>query len=293
MTKAAQRASDRDEDDESREPETYRPALVKLTDDVEALQSDLYDGFADRRALLEWLQQLSVRTLGEIPQRVFWSFARQFVLDQLVGFEQGTLLAAVIRPAERDRQLPEDAVEELRERFVATQVRPAYHRAYRELRKDATEYVDETDEDTAHDPGRQRHPAMRPALRELDDWQQRALSELLAGFDEPREILDWGTTVEHATYGELAELEPPAWADDFDGASGLSATGERDFIERCYREASARAVLCADGVDAAELREVFAAFWIVPAFNRGVRVLSGRAGELPDVEHERQQPKQL
>ena len=298
MTEATQRAAGsaertETERDWSRETETYRPALVKLTNDVDELQSGLYQGFETRREVLEWLQQLAVRTLGEVPQKVFWELSRQFVLDQLVDFEQGVLLAALLRPAVRDRDLPDDAVDELRERFVATQIRPAYHRAFRELRKDATEYVDESDDDTAHDPRRQRHPAMRPALHELDDWQQQALGELLGGFDEPRAILEWGSVVEHATHGELDELDPPEWTDDVDGATVVSGSDGRDFIERAYSEPSARVVLCADGADAAELREVFAAFWIVPAFNRGVRVLSGRAGELPDVEHERQSPTQL
>jgi hypothetical protein len=285
---------DEQRDGERRDaPATYRPALVKLSDDVEDLQTEMLDGFDDREQLLAWLQRLSIRTLGEIPQRVFWEFARQFVLDQRVDIEQGVLLAALLRPVERDRDadLPKTVVDELRERFVATQIRPAYHRAYRELRKDATEYIDESDDETAHDPGKQRHPAMRPGLRELDDWQQRALSSLLDGFDDGRAILDWGTELEHATHGELDEIEPPGWADSVDGA--VASTTDTDFIERCYRERSARSVLTADGEDARELRELFAAFWIVPAFNRGVRVLSGRAGELPDVDVERSAPKQL
>ena len=292
MTKA-RAAADGRESEHGDEPQTYRPALVKLTGDVEDLQRELLVGFADRSALLEWLQRVAVRTLGELPQRVYWEIARQFVLDQLVEVEQGALLASLLRPAERDRHLPEHAVEELRERFVATQLRPAYHRAYRELRTDATEYVDETSDDSAHDPARQRHPALRPGLRELDEWQQRALAELLGGFADRRAILDWSSTLEHATHGELDEVEPPEWATDANvGVGGVSGS-QRDFIERCYSEPSARRVLTAPGEDSAEIRELFAAFWILPAMNRGVRVLAGRAGELPDVEVERSAPKSL
>lgn len=271
------------------EPETFRPALVTLADDIEALQSELFTGFDDRAQLPSWCQRLTIRTLGELPQRVYWELARQFTLDTRDDQPQGVLLAALLTPAARSRRLPDDAVDELRDRLVATQVRPAFHRAFRELRTDATEYVDESSDDDQHDPSRQRHPGMRPALTELDEWQQHALTDVLNGFDDQRAILKWSRTVELATHGELDEVQPPQWASTAeDGATTIA--GDRDLIGRCLTEPATRALLLSDEDATAPARELFAAYHLIPAFNKGVRTLAGRAGELPDVETVRQTP---
>jgi len=267
-------------------PETVRPSLVTLSDDVDELTEDLYRGFPTRRDVLTWLQRLSIRTIGEIPQRVVWEIARQYTLDSRADQRQGVLLAALLTSSARSRELPEEAVDELRERFAASQIRPAFHRAFRELRKDATEYVDgaEDGDDDAHDPHKQRHILMRPAIHELDQWQESALRDLLDGFDSRRKILQWGQVVELATHGEINETDPPEW--------GPETSAERDLIERCYAEPSTRTILLG-GTETASARELFAAYHLLPAFNAGVRVLSGRAGEVADAERERSAPKQL
>ncbi|WP_231183493.1 hypothetical protein [Haladaptatus sp. DYF46] len=276
-------------DDIVEEPESYRPALIKLTNDIEALQRELELGFDSRRRVLEWLQRLAIRTLGELPQRVFWELARQFVLDVRDDQRQGVLLAALLTPAVRERSLPEDTVTELRGRFIATQLRPAYHRAFRELRKDATEYIDDADVDEdAHAPARQRHPAMRPGLAELEQWQQTALAQLLAGFDDTQDILSWGRYVELATWGEVDEIEPPEW---IRAARSRTSGTDRDLVERCVTERFTRALLLSD--DGESARELFAAVHLLPAMNRGVRVLAGRAGEVADAKRKRQTPTQL
>lgn len=279
MTSDGERV-DRDQDPTS----TYRPALVKLTQDLRQSQSELFAGFPSRRELLLWMQRLTVRTLGELPQRYFWELARQFRLDVRDDVRQGVLLAGLLQGSERTRDLPVEVVDELRERLAASMIRPAFDRAFRSLRKDAGEYIDEGDAETAHDPSTQRFVAMRPALDELEEWQETALIECIDGFDEPKEILQWGESVELATHGEINQLDKPEWVP--------TSSVDEDFITRCFSERSTRAVLCAeDGGRAA--RELLASMHLIPAYNRGVRDLSGRSGELPDADTVDKSPAQL
>jgi len=238
-------------------PRPFRPALVTLTDGVRERVAALEAGFADSAAVLRWTQEMTIRTLGNLDDLVYADLARQF------RGEQGVFLAALLVPAaraDRYRDLDESVVERVRERFVAEYVLPAHHQAFRELRTDATEYIDEADGGDAHDPRRQSYIAMRPALTELEEWQQRALETLLDGFAERGDILDWAHDVVLATHGELAE----------------------SFATRAYRERSTARILTGDDPASASARETFAAHHLLPAFRDGVRVLVGRSGELAD-----------
>lgn len=245
-----------DLDSDGGEMVTYRPALVRQTEDVAELVDELRDGLDSRRELVEWEQRLAVRTFGQVPTRWYSELARSFTRDR-----ERTLVAAFLRPGARSRDIDERAVERLRERFVTQVLAPAHRRAFRHLRKDAGEYIEDA-RSGEHDPFAQEHVAMRPALEELEDWQQRALELLLDGFDEESEIHDWGQTVQLATHGELSD----------------------EFIMRCARERSTRRLLLGEYEHAERAREAFAARFLVPAYNAGVRVLAGRAGELPEAE---------
>lgn len=238
---------------------TRRPALVKLSDDVEGLRDELVAGFDSRRAILEWLQRLVVRTLGELPAEWVDKFADEF--KGVPGEEkERTLLAALLTGPNRVRAVEDDVAEDLRERMYALYIRPAFHRAFRELRGDATEYLDDDGTDSQHAAPRQRWIAMRPALDELERYQERALGDLLDGFDDKSAILDWGADLELATHGEIPG----------------------GFVSRCYREESTMRMLTGTSAAEARGRELFAAKFLVPAYNRGVRELSGRTGEQAD-----------
>jgi len=241
--------------------EFVRPSLVRLKLDLEQLETELYDGFRRRRDVLDWMQRLCVRTLGRTRQAFIENLSRQF-RGRFDDSRERALLSAMLVPAARDRDLEAGTVDELRERLAATVIAPAYHRALRHLRKDAGEYIDSAQESktSGHDPQDQRFIAMRPAVDELDENQSTVLEDVLDGFDEPRDILEWGRDVELATHGEV------------DG----------DLVRRCYVESSTRRMLCSDASADERARELFAATYLVPAFNRGVRDLVGRAGEQPD-----------
>ena len=249
---------------ESEVPDSYRPALVKLTSDLEEMSDELMDGFRKRADVLDWMQRLTIRTLGELPQRWYHEMARQFRGVPKSARER-TLLSAMLVPAVRDRDLDEDDATELRSRLIALAIAPAYHRAFRKLRADAGEYVDETDGSVSgHSPHVQRYVAMRPAIDELERNQQEAMSDLLEGFDDRQEIIDWGRSVELATHGEIDEM----------------------FIARCYREESTASMLTSGRVVDKRARELFCAHHLIPQFNRGVRDLAGRAKEQPDAEQQ-------
>ena len=236
--------------------QTYRPALVRLTEDVDDVVQDLRAGFESRREIVAWEQRLAVRTFGQIPQRWYRGLARA-----LGTSEERVLVAVLLREDARERDVPADVVDRVRERFAASVIAPAYRRAFRHLRKDAGEYV-EDGRAAEHDPFSQQHVAMRPALEELEDWQQRGLAALFDGLEDADGIHTWGQVVQLATHGEISD----------------------EFILRCHRERSTRRVLLDESEYADRARVAFGARFLVPAYNAGVRELAGRAGEMPDAE---------
>jgi len=242
---------------EDRPSSTVRPALVTLVNDVDELTAELLAGFPSRRDLLRWEQRAVVRTLGEIDPEFWGVLGRQMRTGARADEREGAMLAALLDASARTRPVSEDAAETYRERVVSNILIPAFHGAFRELRKSATEYVGAGQGDvTTHDPTSQRHIAMRPALTEIDEWQEQALGMVLDGFDERASILEWASVLELASHGEA----------------------ERALASRCYHEqAMARAFT--GGEETRVVREVFAARKLIPAFHDGVRTLANRAGE--------------
>lgn len=236
-------------------PRSYRPALVTLTEDMRALTSELLDGIRSEDRVLTWLQEMTVGTLGRLEWVVYQDLTRQF------RGSQGVLLAALVQPSARRGEmndLDDDTAKTLRERFLSEYVHPAHRDAFRELRTDATEYIDAGDDDDEHNPDRQRFIAMRPGLTELQQWQDRALSQLLDGFGERAEVLDWGHDILLATHGEL----------------------DKDWVSRIVRERSTLDVMLGDTDTDERARRLFAAYHVLPQFREGVRTLTGRAGEM-------------
>ena len=246
-------------------PESRRPALVRLALDIEGLIEELEAGFASRTEILRWLRRLITRTLGEVDTGFYRQMSTQFRGLANDGRER-TLLAALLREDARVRELDPDVIDRLRHELVVEFIEPAFHRAFRSLRKSATEYVDEDGDSSDHNPLKQRYIAMRPALDELDSLQEQALETLLAGFADRRHIRQWGTVLELATHGEISE----------------------GFIQRATRERSTHALLTASEPTPAQQRArvLFAAHYLLPSMNRGVRELRDRTKEEPHAEQE-------
>jgi hypothetical protein len=260
----------------SKPEHSRRPALVKLTNDLETLREELLTGFESRAEIIWWSQRLSVRTLGQLPDRWFDGLGAQFRGIPSSNQER-TLISALLVDRARERDISSADARELRERLYALTIRPAFHRAFRHLRADAGEYLDdEGGTSSQHTAARQRWIAMRPALDELEHYQQTALEALLGdrgddsdpgGLEDKSEIIRWGSTLELATHGELP--------------------GE--FIGRAYREESTVDVLTGDDETSRRARELFWAVHLAPCCNRGVRDLSGRTSEQPDAERKDKQ----
>jgi hypothetical protein len=243
-----------------------RPALAKLVDDQSRAVARMIVGFGSRRDLLEWLQSLTVRTLGELDDEWYPTAASRpnVVAAMLRGRPWG--VSSGFSPRES---------KEIRRRIAASKVLPACHEAIRAFRWNAVErvdHLDESDESDAapvNDPTEQRYPAMRPALRELQRSQEWALDELLDGFGSGDAILMWSSKVAEASYAMVD-------AETLEGA----------YHERPIREAMLGDVAAEEiaGVDparyAAEVRLSWAAEYLLPAFNGAARAVASRSEEV-------------
>lgn len=243
-----------------------RPALIKLTTDIESLVNQLETGFSDRADILRWARSSITKTLGEVPTSWYRELAAQFrgVSDRA---GERVLLEALLVENCRTLDLDSSAVDELKRRIAIEVLEPAYHSAFRSLRNDATEYVDSDGaSETDHDAHKQSYIAMRPYLTEIDRYQRVVIGSLIDGLDDDGEIRRWGAVLEHATHGEI----------------------ESGFVNRCLREPSTRSLLTETDPTVAQerARELFAAAHLLPAFNRGVRDLRSRSKEEASAEHE-------
>lgn len=234
--------------------QTHRPALKKLasdqrTDVIEPLES----GFASRAAVIRWLQQTSVRTLGRIPDAWFAQVAlRPDLLDMLTGESREAALQRAM--------------------LADTRLFPVCHDAYKRLRKSAREYVNAEDAPDARDatenPEAQKFVAMRPSLHDLDRTQQRVIQDGLTGFKTREDLREWAHTVVEASEGLIP----------------------REYAAHCaYSPTKAKALLSQFNGDhpdrqAQVARETLLAEDILPRFNAGVRDLLDIADEAPQEE---------
>lgn len=276
-----------DAGDDPTQLETYRPALRRLTIDANDLvNSDVHPslsgGFDSRTDLIHWLQRLATRSLGEVPQVVFYGMA-----EQLANPDDTPLVLALLD----DPSMDADTCEHWRKRVQRRVVFDAFDRAYRRLRVDATEYLNEADvggpggrgeapDRDAHDPMDQPNIAMRPSVEELDSAQRFILSELLPdGLNDTDEILDWGNVLVNATHGEPIHLP--------DETDVPVAT----FVDRLY-ERNPFAEMMVDP-RRVRVREDIAAKFLLPTFNLAVRKILPTSGELPAGEKEGHGPAEV
>lgn len=259
---------------------SYRPALQRLALDTMALvEGDegagipgLEGGFATAEELVEWEQRLAIRALGQVPQVVF-----QGVASQLATAHDRPLVQALLDADEMGAEV----AQEWRRRFRKRVVHESFDAAYRELRGEVTEYVDDAGADDDHDPVRQRYLAMRPGLEELDEWQRRSLGALFSGeLREDGAIMEWATMLENACYGERIRF--PGEDDDVPVGRFLADLDDRDaFVD----------LLTAPAYD--RPRAVFAARFLIPTFNAATREMLSSTGEMPSVEREPQGVTQI
>lgn len=247
--------------------QSYRPALQRLTLDAAALIEGsgdytgpyLQGGLGSRENLVKWEQRLAVRTLGEVPMFIY-----QGIATQLVGPRDRPFIRVLTGAA------PDNAAEHWRDRVRTRVVHRSFDRAFRKLRSSATEYTEEVDEGDEHNPREQRFIAMRPALDELDQWQETALDAVLGqGFEDRTDILDWMPVLENATHGEPIMLPNGS---TMPVAEFVDRWHDRDPFARMLTEAEQR-----------RNREAFAARFLIPTFNAGVREFLASTKEIADA----------
>lgn len=253
-------------------PERYRrPAEAQLPSTLRALREDLYDGFLDRDAVLLWLQEMAVSTLGQVSSEGYASFAVEFRPDS--EYDEGVLLAAFLQPHARTRDLEDGIAQRVRQQWAAEVLSPVQSDAFRSLRKDAGEYVGETQQDEENDPGESidyATRAMRPALEELHGFQQSTLMRLLDGeLDDRASILDWGDDLVLATRGEpIYDGRPPG-----------------ELIRDLHNDPSGDKIMCDTRPHWVRHRQTWVCHQILPAFNRAVQDLTRRTAEEPAVDN--------
>lgn len=243
---------DRDDDDEL---QPTRPALQNLNEQqLDALREFRDEGVAHRPALLRWLLRLQFRTLGRLPDYWYHHVATD-----------PTALACVLTGPNRGAYGEVDGTNitpaeawATRRRLVAKFLRPACRDAFRTLRPKATEYLDDQ-----KDPDKMAALAMRPALDEHYQRQERALAQFWRGFESEDDLDEWLHELDMATFGAIKAVEP-------------------DFDYVLLTDASAPDLYLSDEERYVEARERIMARYLLPATNVAVRELAERAGESDD-----------
>lgn len=242
-------------------PETqeFRPAVGKLTRDQREVVAEFVDGFRSRSAFVSWGQRAALHTLGSLPGE--WFVDRVFS-----GPDMAALLTSSDREAWVDRPPSAEAAARQRRAVAAVDVLPACLDAVRALRWNATEYVNDTDDDLQPEAELQKHPAMRPALTEIDDKQGWALRHALDGFDSEDAFLTWGSYLGEASFAEV----------------------DRDLVTRVLvDEPHTKRMMIKeprDDPDGPFYRESWAAVELLPAFATAAREVVDKAGELAEGE---------
>lgn len=263
------REVEQDVDDQADDKDLQRltPSLDKLNADQRAWLSTWgSEGYSSRRRLILALHQMEFWSLGRVPDAWYVHLCSRGVsLSILITSDRRTIY----------RQDPVDLETARRERqyLAAKYVRPAFRAAFRTLRKDAKEYTDEDQQ--VDDVDSQQSFAMRPALDELYSKQSKQLLALLDGFKDMDAVDDWLSRLDQGTLGELYRVEP-----DFDWKIHDRMTAQRTLLEddRKYEME----------------RELWAATYLLPSFNRAVQRWAEQVDEhVEDGDYEGMETKSI
>lgn len=244
-------------------PETnYYPALGQLEEEFNDHMRVFRSGIETSEDLVYWFQKVSVLTLGHVDDDVLKAL-----------FVEGSSANAILlgHPATKPRRDPrtEDLEEEVdvvtRQKVESHTFTPAFRRAYRKLKSNANEYLDD-DAPAASDDA---PPALRPALQELSTRQREVLDEMFqdGGLRDYGELNEWTRDVVAATRAHIPD----------EYLRGLAMK---------QREPNLQGALLHSGTFDSETRQnflqTFAATILLPLFNEAVRDLAQTAGEVAD-----------
>jgi hypothetical protein len=237
-----------------------RPSQDKLhRDQREAIDEFVDRGVSSRREWLRWLLRFSWLSMGRVDGGWFAT----------AGRDSSVLVCVITDETERRRYRADPpALEDaavVRRRLAKKYFRPACRAAFREIRRDAQEYVDEEER---VDPRDASMFAMRPSLEWTMQRQRLALRQLLDGFATDDALDRWMHRLDDVTLGAIDHVE-----------------GDLDW--RVEMERGAKRVLLEQSTAATEIRADLASYLVLPACNYAPQLLLDRAQELkeePDTE---------
>jgi hypothetical protein len=242
---------ERETDDDG--PIETRPALSQLHESqLDALREFRDSGVGSRRELIKWLNRLQFRTLGEIPHEWFFRVVTDPVaLSIMIPSQDWTRAGAEITETEGRA---------VRRRLVSRFLRPACRDAFRQLRPDATEWIEE-DDGPIPDAETIDVLALRPALDSHLERQESVISEWISGMDSTDECEAWLHRLDRATWGEIKRVDA--------GFDHTILTGP-----------SAPELWLDDSREWIETRERIVGRFLLPATNAAVRQLVSRSKEI-------------
>lgn len=241
---------------------TDRPALAKLSADQLSLLDQWLKGFTSRRAVLDWMQEAAMQSLGALEDD--WFVAQ--VTDATV---MASLLEEPWGPLERDVSSAWAA--DYRADVAAKDLIGAFHDATNQFRWSASERHDRDEYDGDETDLDAQAPGMRPAFEDVDKQQDWALARLLDGFEDAEQFLLWGQYVTRASYAEI----------------------DRSTVREAYFDRVVRDWMTSPVDEQARFwRETWAAKFVLPGFNRAAARISSRSSEVVQAgENEMQVPR--
>jgi hypothetical protein len=238
---------------------TY-PALLKLEDDQRRCVETFREGFENEDDALEWSLELMAVSFGYISNELLTALHSETTIRL-------SMVPALKGKRNPGKKFPQEARRHVRHQIEEMRLNPAFRRAYRDLRNSANEYVDPekrpSPSEIAKDTPREEDSlpvALRPSLQGLHDRQKEVLRDLLAGFDSKVEIVDWARSLTAASHGEVPQ-------DMIDRLTTAETTLRLWFLGHPSPE------------EAKMVRYKYASQVVLPAFNDGIRTLTGAAGE--------------
>ncbi|WP_363467236.1 hypothetical protein [Halogeometricum borinquense] len=240
--------------------ESGRPALDKLHQDQRELLTEWErDGYESRQDLLVALLRVAWLSLGRVHPNWCVRVARDNVLISC-------LVTSENRCRYREDPVDLDSARLHRRRLAKKYLRPACRAGYREMRADATEYVQEDNRVNLDDVSMF---AMRPVLEWLMQKQELALSQFLGGFGSEDALDRWLHRFDDLTLGQAHRVEA-----DLDWRIELERTAKNVLLEDSGRRPEERR------------REDMAARYVVPALSLAPSLALEHAQELREESDE-------
>lgn len=172
-----------------------KPALRALTAPQMELFGEFVAGFDSRREILTWGVRALVHSLGELPA--------EWLAESLSARSDLSVLVDGYPAPDTGEPLNDETATRMRMGLAALDLLPAFREARGRIRFEVKEWAPGEWDGGVPDGERQRHPAMLPALTELEDRLVWAAEACLDGFGSSEAFAVWHQEVVEGTFVEL------------------------------------------------------------------------------------------